>query len=198
MVRKRTMGVGKAASWWVTRKRRAHLPICWPKLRKNCQTPIRDMDLIRTHSSLRTAVHDLRRMAGPLDGGIRCHHLRPNTLRSYEQHLVLCSRILAARSSPRVTRLDIQKLNEAEERGASTTTRVWTRTVGQHGAHIHAMLHRCSTLLMSGITSSPITQRTVSSCPRATTNQSRFDREHGCVPAAVDKNESGVTSSTRS
>ena len=131
--------------------------------------------------------------------------LRPNTLRSYEQYIrCYVKPYLGGKIVSRVTRLDIQKLyrklkkegrvHDHPEYGHELSDTMVLR--------IHAMLHRCLKDAERDhiVPYNPTDGRTASSCPRATTNQSRFSTESRWMPSwrQWTRMKSGGTSSTRS
>ena len=113
--------------------------------------------------------------------------LRPNTLRSYEQYIrCYVKPYLGGKIVSRVTRLDIQKL--------------YRKLKKEGRVHDHPEYgHELSDTMVLRITSFPITQRTASSCPRTTTNQSRFSTGSRWMPSwrQWTRTKSGGTSSTQ-
>ena len=128
--------------------------------------------------------------------------LRPNTLRSYEQYIrCYVKPYLGGKIVSRVTRLDIQKLyRKLKKEGASTITRSMGTNCRTAWCSASTPCSTAASRMRNGITSSPIIQRTASSCPRATTNQSRFSTESRWMLSwrQWTRTKSGGTSSTRS
>ena len=129
--------------------------------------------------------------------------LRPNTLRSYEQYIrCYVKPYLGGKIVSRVTRLDIQKLyRKLKKEGRVHDHPEYGHELSDSMVlRIHAMLHRCLKDAERDHIVPPITQRTVSSCPRATTNQSRFSTVSRWMPfwRQWTRMKSGETSSTRS
>ena len=128
--------------------------------------------------------------------------LRPNTLRSYEQYIrCYVKPYLGGKIVSRVTRLDIQKLyRKLKKEGVSTTTRSMDTNYRTAWCSAFTPCSTAVSKMRSGTTSFPITQRMASSCPRATTNQSRFSTESRWMPSwrQWTRMKSGGTSSTQS
>ena len=130
--------------------------------------------------------------------------LRPNTLRSYEQYIrCYVKPYLGGKIVSRVTRLDIQKLyrklkkeGRVHDHPEYGQRKVWNATTRLQVTGLSTCTNcrtawcsastPCSTAasrMRNGTTSFLTTQRTVSSCPRATTNQSRFSTESKWMPS---------------
>ena len=147
--------------------------------------------------------HDPGRVAGPLDGGIRCRHpasQHPAQLRAV--HPVLRKALLGRQDRlPRHSAGYPKAVPETEERGPGPRPPgVWTRAVGQHGAphprHAPPVSQRCG----AGPHRPLQSNGRCPSCPRAATSQSRSWTGSRWTPSwrQWTKTKPGGTSSTRS